>query len=207
MEVVVVTTQGVEFREAEQYLPLVSALRRDRIAKKLRDEDKLQALAAGLLLSGELSRRSGIPRERLRYSHGPFGKPYLIGGGVEFSLSHTRGAVCAAFSGEGEVGADIERRDRRVSQRLYSRVLSGSERRNAASGEDFIRLWVQKEAFLKRLGTGIADDLRGVDTTLLRDTAARECGEYFVGLSGPGAESAEILVITFRELEDLIRNS
>ena len=53
MEVVVVTTQGVEFREAEQYLPLVSALRRDRIAKKLRDEDKLQALAAGLLLSGE----------------------------------------------------------------------------------------------------------------------------------------------------------
>ena len=66
MEVVVVTTQGVEFREAEQYLPLVSALRRDRIAKKLRDEDKLQALAAGLLLSGELSRRSGIPRERLR---------------------------------------------------------------------------------------------------------------------------------------------
>ena len=199
MEVVVVTTQGVEFREAEQYLPLVSALRRDRIAKKLRDEDKLQALAAGLLLSGELSRRSGIPRERLRYSHGPFGKPYLIGGGVEFSLSHTRGAVCAAFSGEGEVGADIERRDRRVSERLYSRVLSGSE--------DFIRLWVQKEAFLKRLGTGIADDLRGVDTTLLRDTAARECGEYFVGLSGPGAESAEILVITFRELEDLIRNS
>ena len=98
MEVVVVTTQGVEFREAEQYLPLVSALRRDRIAKKLRDEDKLQALAAGLLLSGELSRRSGIPRERLRYSHGPFGKPCLIGGGVEFSLSHTRGAVCAAFS-------------------------------------------------------------------------------------------------------------
>jgi hypothetical protein len=56
-------------------------------------------------------------------------------------------------------------------------------------------------------GDGIADDLRGVDTTLLRDTAARECGEYFVGLSGPGAESAEILVITFRELEDLIRNS
>ena len=77
MEVVVVTTQGVEFREAEQYLPLVSALRRDRIAKKLRDEDKLQALAAGLLLSGELSRRSGIPRERLRYSQGQIGRAHV----------------------------------------------------------------------------------------------------------------------------------
>lgn len=200
MEVVVVTTQGVGFRQAEQYLPLVSALRRDRIAKKRRDEDKLQALAAGLLISCELSRRSGIPRERLRYSHGPFGKPYLIGGEVQFSLSHTSGAVCAAFSVEGEVGADIERRDRRVSERIYSRVLSENERQNAAPGEEFIRLWVQKEAFLKRLGTGIADDLRGVDTTLLRDTAARECGEYYIGLSGAGADSAEIRVITFEQM-------
>ena len=200
MDVVIVTTGDIEFSDAQQYLPMVSALRRQRIAAKKRNEDKLQALAAGLLASLELSRRSGIPRKKLRFAHGAFGKPYLIGSEVQFSLSHTRGAVCAAFSEEGEVGADIERRDRRVSERLYSRVLSVSERPLVSCGEDLLRLWVQKEAFLKRLGTGIADDIRGADTTLFRDTEALEIGEYFVGISGSGAHNANVTVMTFQQL-------
>ncbi len=200
MEVLIVTTDDIDFAGAQEYLSQVSSLRRSRIMKKRSEEDKLLALTAGLLVSSELSRRSGIPRERLRYAHGAFGKPYLIGSELQFSLSHTRGAVCAAFSDAGEVGADIERRDRRVSERLYSRVLSDRERLLVNSGEDFIRLWVQKEAFLKRLGTGIADDLRGADTTLLRDTVVRESGGYFVGISGVGSEQAEIHTMTFGEL-------
>lgn len=200
MDVVIVTAGDVDYARAERFLPMVSELRRRRIERKRRDEDKLQALAAGLLVSSELSRRSGIPREKLRYSHGAFGKPYLIGSDVQFSLSHTRGAVCAAFSEEGEVGADIERKDRWISERLYTRVLSEKERQLVASGEDLIRLWVQKEAFLKRLGTGIVDDLRGADTTLIQDTAALDCGEYLVGISGYGACSAEVRCMTFDEL-------
>ena len=66
--------------------------------------------------------------------------------------------------------------------------------------EDLMRLWVQKEAFLKRLGTGIADDLRGADTTLMQDTEALCCGEYIVGVSGRGAGAAQVKVITLDEL-------
>ena len=40
MEVVTVLTGGVSFEQAEKYLPYVSALRRDRIAKKRGSEDK-----------------------------------------------------------------------------------------------------------------------------------------------------------------------
>lgn len=199
-DVTVVTIGEVSFAQAEGWLRYVSALRRDRIARKRSDEDKLLSLAAGLLASSELSRRSGIPAERLRFTHGRFGKPYLEGSGIQFSLSHTSGAVCAAFSDEGEIGADIERKDRRISRRLYDRVLSAAEKPLVGSGEDFIRLWVQKEAFLKRLGTGIADDLRGADTTLIKDTAALDCGEYFVGVSGRSAGAAELRVITLEEL-------
>ncbi len=200
IDVIIVPVGGITFAEAERYLTQLSALRRSRIAKKRSDEDKLLALAAGLLAGQELSRRSGIPREKLRYSHGAFGKPYLEGSGVQFSLSHTRGAVCAAFSESGEVGADIERKDRRVSERLYSRVLSENEKPLVHTGEEFIRLWVQKEAFLKRLGTGIADDLRGADTTLLRDTAVYEYGEYFVGISGTDADGVQLRTVTFEQL-------
>ena len=69
-----------------------------------------------------------------------------------------------------------------------------------SSTEDLLRLWVQKEAFLKRLGTGIADDLRGADTTLMQDTEALCCGEYIVGVSGRGAGAAQVKVITLDEL-------
>lgn len=200
IDVIVVLTGGAEFSQAEKHLGCVSALRRNRIAKKRSDEDKLLSLTAGLLLSLELSRRTGIPRERLWYEHGSFGKPYLVGSDLQFSLSHTRGAVCAAFSDNGEVGADIESVSRRVSEGLYARVLGENERPLVHSGEDFIRLWVQKEAFLKRLGTGIASDLRGADTTLMKDTAVFSAGEFLVGVSGKGAENAAIRTVSLDEL-------
>ena len=193
MEVITVLTGGAGFEDAAEYLPYVSALRRDRIARKRSGSDKLLSLTAGLLISLEVTRRTGIPRGSIRYVHGAFGKPYLDGSTLQFSLSHTKGAVCAVFSdGEsGEVGVDIERRDRRVSERIRERILSEN---------DLLRLWVQKEAFLKRLGTGIADDLRGADTTLMQDTEALCCGEYLVGVSGRGAGAAQVKVITLDEL-------
>ncbi len=198
MEVVTVLTGGAVFEDAAEYLPYVSALRRDRIARKRSSQDKLLSLTAGLLVSHEVSRRTGIPRDKIRYTHGTFGKPYLEGNALQFSLSHTAGAVCAAFSGE-EVGVDIERRDRRVSSRISERILSAAEKPLVTSTEDLLRLWVQKEAFLKRLGTGIADDLRGADTTLMQDTAALDCGEYLLGVSGRGADSADVRVLSLEE--------
>ena len=197
MEVITVLTGGAGFEDAAEYLPYVSALRRDRIARKRSGSDTLLSL-----ISLEVTRRTGIPRESIRYVHGAFGKPYLDGSTLQFSLSHTKGAVCAVFSdGEsGEVGVDIERRDRRVSERIRERILSENEKLLVSSTEDLLRLWVQKEAFLKRLGTGIADDLRGADTTLMQDTEALCCGEYIVGVSGRGAGAAQVKVITLDEL-------
>ena len=199
-DIIVAETGGVSFGEVERYTAFLSEYRRRSIEKKKSGEDKLLSLTAGLLTGLELSRRTGIPQGKLRYRHGRFGKPYLIGSELQFSISHTKGAVCAAFSDAGEVGADIERKDRRVTQRLYERVLSDAEKPLVKSGEDFVRLWVQKEAFLKRLGTGIASSIRGADTTLLTDTAAFECGEYLLGVSGRGAASAEIRCITLAEI-------
>lgn len=199
-ELVVVLTDGAAFSQAEGYLPYVSALRQSRIKKKRADEDKLLTLAAGLLTGLEISRRTGIPRDRIRYTHGSFGKPYIIGSELQFSISHTKGAVCAAFSDMGEVGADIERKDRRVSERMLDRTLSEGEKPLVRNNEDFLRIWVKKEAFLKRVGTGIASDIRGADTSLLTDTAAYDCGEYLIGVSGNGADTAVIRVMHLSEL-------
>lgn len=202
IDVVIAKTEGITFAQVESYSKYLSPLRRDRIGKKRLDEDKLLSLAAGLLLSSELSRRAGIPVQRLKYTHGGFGKPYLIGSEWQFSLSHTKGAVCAGFSPKEEIGVDIERKSRQISSRLYERVLSPAERDCVRSSEDFIRAWVKKEAFLKRLGTGISGDLRGADTSILRDTAAFDVGDLLAGISCKGAEGANIRIIA---LEDVLK--
>ena len=140
MEVITVLTGGAGFEDAAEYLPYVSALRRDRIARKRSGSDKLLSLTAGLLISLEVTRRTGIPRGSIRYVHGAFGKPYLDGSTLQFSLSHTKGAVCAVFSDweSGEVGVDIERRDRRVSERIRERILSENEKLLVSSTEDLL---------------------------------------------------------------------
>ena len=87
MEVITVLTGGAGFEDAAEYLPYVSALRRDRIARKRSGSDKLLSLTAGLLISLEVTRRTGIPRGSIRYVHGAFGKPYLDGSTLQFSRS------------------------------------------------------------------------------------------------------------------------
>lgn len=201
MEIIVVYTAGTEFSRLEKYLDCVSAARRNAVLKKSTDEGRVQSLAAALLVRSELSRRLGIPQKDVSFKLGAHGKPYIIGGGAQFSVSHTTGAVCAAFSDDdNEIGVDIECRDRRVSSRLKERALSRDEFLQCADDEDFLRMWVQKEAFLKRSGIGLATVIRGADTTQLKDIAVYDCGEYFIGCAGITADRAEITVLPLDEL-------
>lgn len=201
MEIIVVYTAGTEFSRIEKYLGCVSAARKRTVLKKSTDEGRVQSLAAALLVRSELSRRLGILQKNISFERGAHGKPYISGGGAQFSVSHTTGAVCAAFSdGEAEIGVDIERRDRRISSRLKERALSRNELSQCAADEDFLRMWVQKEAFLKRSGIGLATIIRGADTTQLKDIAAYDCGEYLIGCAGKTAGSAKITVLPLDEL-------
>lgn len=200
MDIIVVNTSGTEFAQIEKYLSHVSKARRAAVLKKGSDNDKVQSLVAALLVRLELSERLGIPQNKLVFEKGTHGKPYVKGSDMQFSLSHTNGAVCAAFSDSGEIGVDIEMKDRRVSEKLKQRTLSEREREIVQTDEDFIRIWVKKEAFLKRTGIGLATQLCGADTTIISDIAAFDCGRYFVGAAGKNANDAEIKTLDLSEL-------
>lgn len=202
MDIILIKTQGISFEQLSEYLPYVTKARRESIARKKHESDKVNALTAELLVLSEIRRRGGAHgrRQKIEFERGAFGKPYIKGGGLWFSLSHTKGGVCAAFSSKGEIGTDIEPCSRKISEGLYNRVLSDAERAKVHSAEDFIKVWVKKEAFLKRLGVGITRDLRGVDTEIMPDTAAFCADSFFIGVSGSGAASAEIKAITIDEL-------
>lgn len=194
------TPESLAWEELSGYLGCLDKARRAAVNRKASDADKINALLSRLLILSEIKKRTGIPERRIQFTLGSYGKPYLKNGALYFSLSHTRGAICAAFCEGEEIGVDVERSGRRVSDALYKRVLCEEERSQAASDADFIRFWVKKEAFLKRLGIGISRDLRGVNSLELPDTAAIDCGELLVGVSGKGALDASVSEITEDEL-------
>ena len=192
MDIYLMETRGLRFEEVEKLLPRVTEARRKSVLKKRDDSAKVESLMAELLVLWGIKERTGLSLREIEFARGTHGKPYLVGSSLQFSLSHTKGAVCAAFS-DKEVGVDIERRDRHVSEAVKNRVLSDRERLLCSGSEDFIKAWVRKEAFLKRLGVGITRDLRNVDTIMLPDTAAFSHEDYFIGASGSGADRARII--------------
>ncbi len=202
MDIIVIETTGVQFSDVEKYLRCVSKGRQASVMKKSSDEHKVLSLVAALLVRSEISRRTGIPAKSIVFEKGAHGKPYIKGTELQFSISHTDGAVCAAFSENGEIGIDIERRDRKVSENIRSRVLSENERRLAVTSEDIIRIWVKKEAFLKRTGIGIATQLCGADTTLLPDICAFEMNGYLIGAAGKDSDKSDLREM---KLSDLLK--
>ena len=206
MDIILVRVkESVTWAELSGFTGCLDSTRKAAINRKANDNDKINALLSRLLLMSEIRRRTGILERKIKLTLGSFGKPYLKNSELQFSLSHTRGAVCAAFCEGGEdseIGVDVERRDRRVNELMYKRVLCEEERLHATSDADFIRFWVKKEAFLKRLGVGITRDLRGVNSLELPDTDVIDCGELFVGASGKGAHEATVKELPLNELLD-----
>lgn len=89
---------------------------------------------------------------------------------LDFSISHSKElVVCALSVDDGRVGVDTEMTESTVckeKQPAFSkRFFSGNERDALSNGaESFSEIWTKKEAYLKREGTGLATDLREVDT-------------------------------------------
>jgi 4'-phosphopantetheinyl transferase len=84
---------------------------------------------------------------------------------LSFSCSHTEWASIIAVSASKDVGVDIEASDFPVSDGWLADTFTASERKivNALPSDErtsaFARLWTLKEAYLKLIGTGIADAL------------------------------------------------
>jgi phosphopantetheinyl transferase len=83
------------------------------------------------------------------------GRPYIQLGEqfLHIGISHCLEAILVAVSDE-QIGIDIEPTNRKVDDRLRTRILSPMER-NALNRVETLRLWTLKEAALKFTGTGL----------------------------------------------------
>lgn len=118
---------------------------------------------------------------------GKFGKPGLPQPheSIGFNVSHAGDLIVAAIRSVGEVGIDIERRDRTIPPRLLDVVFNDDEQNCLSRCDDwraaFLLGWTCKEAVLKCLGSGLLRDPRRIkvfmDNDCVRNSIAYEFSE------------------------------
>lgn len=107
-----------------------------------------------------------LPHHKPVICREPGGRPFLQNGTQTYpiSLSHTRGVLLMALSTGPEIGLDAEHADRRVPDRLQSRIRSLA-RPDAEAQIPTLTLWTLKEAFLKMTGTGLRHPMNLLDVS------------------------------------------
>lgn len=158
-----------------------------RLLPLVSDERRAYALRYGHLFGRwatlktyEMLLELGCPYTAWQFT--PDGKPY-IENGPHFSISHCRNALSVVLD-EKPVGIDVES-IRKWNPSLVERTMNAAEQvliaRDAEPERAFIRLWTQKEAFLKWKGTGIREELADTlsDTPGCRFTTL-EAKDYIV---------------------------
>ena len=168
--------------EAQRLLPMVSAQRREQALRFKHLFGQYTCLKSYEMLKqcveeaiSDASENSEL-KQRLLQWNGSFvynehGKPYMqdteTGKAIEmvdFSISHCKQGIAVVLDSH-PIGVDIES-FRQYSESLLQKTMNEKEigEIHSAANPDiaFIRLWTQKEALLKMLGTGIVDELPDV---------------------------------------------
>lgn len=119
------------------------------------------------------------------FAYNEHGKPYLEEHpGIHFSISHCKEAV-GCLVADCPCGLDIEH-IRKAKEELVRYTMNPQEEEGiyASPSPDiaFTRLWTQKEAVLKLLGTGITNDLHHVlDQERLQDISLKTIENPYAG--------------------------
>lgn len=132
----------------------------DRVAERNNDISAAESLTALILLSRSIQ-KIGMDTENLALCRDSNGRPFFEDSTIDFSISHSHGAVAVAISDSCRVGIDVEAADMSPERvkKLADRYLSATEASAISSAEDFCRLWTQREAYVKQSGTPLADAL------------------------------------------------
>ena len=134
-------------------LPQVSQQRREQALRFRHVFGRFCCLKSWLMLQEEM-KSFNVQLSTFNYEKN--GKPFLENGPF-FSISHCKTGIAVVVDDQ-PVGIDIES-IRRVDPDLIARTMNEAEQALIASSGTpervFTRLWTQKEAILKREGTGI----------------------------------------------------
>lgn len=155
----------------------LSDVRKERVDRYKRDDDKKRSLCAQMLLQKLLEKQS-LSGKELFYEEN--GCPKFKNSQLFVSISHSEDVAFCAVS-ENAIGVDVEKM-RKISHSLINRVCVDEEKAYVKADCDinadtktignpdvikrFFEIWTAKEAYFKMRGSGITD-LKMVNTLKL----------------------------------------
>lgn len=152
-------------------LPFVSPKRLKKIFSYYHTADKKLSLYAALLVRMQLSILSGIPNNALRFQYNSYGKPLLLSNPqYHFNFSHTHNIILCSISNVAPTGIDVESISEDFPIHSIYEGLHPTEIQNINSSSlesqyvRFYKIWTQKEAFVKFLGTGFSMEASTINT-------------------------------------------
>ncbi len=190
---VVVFTARFPLHLAPECARLLSPEERAR-AETLRSPQKRASfVAARVFLRGVLSAELGRPAWDIAIATKPGGKPYLVGGGLEFNVSHCPGWCAVAISRCAAVGVDVEPVKPFPGMGEVARNFFPAEALREYENADvqerpavFFRWWVRIEAALKARGLGLDEAPRCLEGVVCR--VAEGPGGVVLGAAAAGAD-------------------
>lgn len=169
--------------QIEELINTLSPDERKRSEKYHFRRDRQNFIAARGILRNILAGYLGTEPERIVFSYGPYGKPFLSdcfsSRGLSFNLSHAKELAMFAVTLNRNVGIDIEypRQDFQWND-IVERFFSSPEKAGlfALPEENrhraFFTYWTRKEAFLKAKGTGLSTGIKDINVNLTHERSS-----------------------------------
>jgi 4'-phosphopantetheinyl transferase len=184
---------------------------RERALRLRRVEDRVRFVLTRSTLRALLGQHLGVPPATLRFGATPQGRPVLDAPrGMRmpsFNVSHSGPHALIAISGAREVGVDVEQCGQLSDWRALCALACTAAECEVLEREPptmrtqaFVRIWTAKEALLKTLGVGIAQDLQTFSVYPRQGDGARE--PYVESSASPGL-GARLRTLQFRWLDEL----
>lgn len=124
--------------------------------KTIRHNQRRAEIITSRILLKDLAGMAGMDRGTFHVEKDEEGRPTGVDGTkkIPVGISHSNRHVLCALYLNGAVGLDIENVNRRMPQKLTTRILAPSEF-DLLDEQPLVRIWTIKEAVLKQQGLGL----------------------------------------------------
>lgn len=158
----------------DSLMQLVSVDRREKIKKKMFQQDSFRCLFGDLLSRYAICKRTGFKNRLLKFGANAHNKPILLGSSdVQFNVSHSGNWVVCAVSNE-IVGIDVEHIkpiDFDIAKRFFAEEEYISLIKQDCDNilKYFYQIWTLKESYIKADGRGLSLPLTSFSINIRND--------------------------------------
>lgn len=133
-----------------------------------REEDRMLCILADNLAKRMISESYDIYPQMISFYRDANGKPRCLNSFAKFNISHSGTKVACAVS-DNEIGIDIEINRSHPSTTIDRFATENEKKYIDKAEENFLKIWVLKEAYVKCTGEGINGNLKNIEFTVNDD--------------------------------------